>query len=249
MAPLGLLYVLRKRKYIEQMDSEIYLLAVASFIFVALNIVLPVLSTEYGIYRALLQSLFIMSFLIVVATAAVGDALFHFPSRLNAYMLMQPQKKEREGITFPLIVTILFFLYGTAFLPQLFGGNSPLLHLNNSGRYYDTYLIRSPGNSAVSWLANYVHNNPDAAVNGLHLEIDHSSVNQFISIANLSFTDGIFPGMVRKDAYVFVTKPTYAKGRSTIGYKGDQVVYSYPIQFLDDNKNLLYDNGAVRIYH
>ena len=242
LAPFGLLYVLFQRRHLVEMTSEMYLLAVGSFIFVAMNIVLPVLSTEYGIYRAILQSLFVIAFLIVVATAVFAKFI------MNIFVTKKSHEHNKEGVVIPLIIAMLFYFYGTAFLPQLFGENTPLLHLNNSGRYYDTYLIHLSGDTAGKWLKNFIQTNPDATANGLELELDHSSVNQFTAMGGLSFRDGIFPGLVRKDAYVFVTKPTYANGRSTIRYKGDQVVYSYPISFLDDNKDLLYDNSFARIY-
>jgi uncharacterized membrane protein len=248
MAPFGLLYVFYRRRALAYLNSEVYLLAASAFVFVAMNIILPVLSTEYGIYRALLQSLFIIGFLIVIATTAFGNAVANIPNRFHSYMMMQPTTEKKERIGFSLIIALLFFFYGSGLLPQLFGANPPLLHLNNSGRYYDTYLIRAPGNASVAWLTRYVRDLP-AASSSPRIAIDHSSINQFTAVGSgLELSDGIFPGLIEQNAYVYVSEPTFARGRSTLRFGGDQVVYSYPISFLDENKNLLYDNGSTRVY-
>ncbi len=249
LAPFGLLYVFFRRRYIEHINSEIFLLSVASFLFIAMNIVLPVLSNEYGILRALQQSLFIISFLIVVATVSLGNGMKRIPARVRAYLMMQPEKEQKENIMFPLAIAILFFAYGTAFLLQLFGGNNALLHLNNGGRYYDTYHIRSAGTAGANWISNEVRNNIATKKDELmFVQIDHSSLKEFTFIRNLDISDGIFPGIIHQYGYVFVEESTFRKAVTSVLYGGDLVRYTYPTKFLEDNKNLIYDNGVVRIY-
>lgn len=247
LVPLGLFGVLVWRRYLEHLNGEIYLLAFASFAFVGMNMVLPVLSTEYGIYRALFQSLFVIALMIVIATVILGESLSNMFGRVSARFAGRPHVAGNSNILFPLVLAMLFFLYSTAFIPQVFGRNTPLLHLNNQGRYYDTYLIRDSGISGVNWLADTVKAEQKEGSELTHINIDHSSVNQFVR-TGLPFSDGIFPGVVEKDAYVFATHAAFVKGRSTLLIDGDQVVYSYPIEFLDENKNLIYSNGSVRIY-
>jgi hypothetical protein len=158
-------------------------------------------------------------------------------------------KSADTRVVFPLLIALAFFVYGTGLLPQIFGGNTPLLHLNNSGRYYDTYLVKAQGTTAVRWVANIAKNEEERTGVASRVEIDHSSVNQFTAInSGVAYTDGIFPGVIRKDSYVYVTSPTFEKKRSTLIYGGDQVLFSYPIEFLDTHKDLLYDNRSVRIY-
>ena len=249
LAPLGLMYAFFRRRYIEHINSEIFLLAAASFLFVAMNIVLPVLSNEYGILRALQQSLFIISFLIVVATVVLGNSIKRLPERIKAYWMMRPEKEQKENVLFPLTIAILFFAYGTAFLLQIFGGNNPLLHLNNGGRYYDTYEIRSAGLTGANWLSSEVRNNTATKKDKLmFVQVDHSSIKEFTLIRNLDISDGIFPGIIHRYGYVFVEESTFRKAVTSVLYGGDLVRYTYPVKFLDENKDVIYDNGVVRIY-
>ncbi len=229
LAPLGLLCVLWRRESVRRINLEYLLLVIFSFVFIAMNIILPVLSTEYGILRALLQSLFIIGPLIVIATVLLGDALATI-STTHSW----------RSSTIPLIIALLFFAYSTGFVSQLFGDNAPLLHLNNSGRYYDSYLVQGAGIAAERWL---LAQNRGAST----IAVDHNFAQQF-ALTDVSFADGIFPGLVRRDAFVFVTQPTYTDGRASLLYNGDQVVYSYPTQFLDATKDRIYDNGFAHIY-
>jgi hypothetical protein len=109
--------------------------------------------------------------------------------------------------------------------------------------------VKAQGTTAVRWVANIAKNEEERTGVASRVEIDHSSVNQFTAInSGVAYTDGIFPGVIRKDSYVYVTSPTFEKKRSTLIYGGDQVLFSYPIEFLDTHKDLLYDNRSVRIY-
>jgi hypothetical protein len=58
----------------------------------------------------------------------------------------------------------------------------------------------------------------------------------------------IFPGSIRKDSYVFVGPSILERGVAVVSYKGSLIKYSYPLEFLDANKNVVFDNGYVRIY-
>lgn len=247
LAPLGLLYVLFRRKYLNNINGEIFLLAVSSFVFVAMNIILPVLSNEYGILRALQQSLFIIGFLIVIATVVVGNMLTHLPLRVQSYLMMMPSKEEKEGLVFPLIFATAFFLYATAFPVQIFGGNTPQLHLNNTGSYYDLYYITEPKLSAVRWLIVDIHSHISSPAVS-YVQADSIFEKSLIQVDGVFYSGGIFPAVIRKDAFVVIAQSTFKQGRSSIRYGGDQVFYNYPVEFLDENKDRIYDNPEVRIY-
>jgi len=218
LAPIGLLFVLLRRR---KVDGEWFLLSIALLMFIALNIVLPVLSTEYGVFRALQQSLFIVAPLMVIGLVE----LFSF---------------TRADVV-ACVVGIFFFLYASAFLPQLFGGNAPQLHLNNSGFYYEKYYVSGPEVAAAAWLAQ------QNVAPGTEVEADRFAQNRLD--AQLVRSDGdIFPGLIKKNAYVYLDRENVALDESSVMYAGALLTYYYPAGFLDAQKDLLYTNGGAKIY-
>jgi hypothetical protein len=54
--------------------------------------------------------------------------------------------------------------------------------------------------------------------------------------------------VIQQAGYVFLNATTANEHRATIIYNADAVTYTYPIQFLQDNKNLIYNNGGSEVY-
>ena len=244
LVPLGLLYLLFRNTLVKNINEEIYLIAFFVLVFIFLIIIAPVLSTEYGILRAMQQSMFIISLFIVLGSFWVSDGF----QKIKQYFFLRSGKTENnKTYLLPLVLAILFFLYSTGAILQLFGKNSALLHLNNAGRYYDNYLIKDTEIVGVEWI-NKVAKQADTSGVKIQIQTDRFSKVRLTSLRSLDATNEIFPGAVRKEAYVFLGEATVKKERATLVFGGDQITYSYPIQFLDDNKNLVYDNGGAKIY-
>ncbi len=254
LAPLGIVYILLRKSSSKCVDIEFYLLALYSLFFIFLNIVIPVLSTEYGIFRALQQSMFVLALPMVLGgiwmDALIGKVklfLFRYCPKIAEMRLRNLLNAQNSA--FSITLALLFFLYSTTFLPQVFGQTPAILFLNNAGRYYDNYLIKAAEVFAVDWLDRVISSDSDSThgVN-LYIQTDRYSRKKFASITTLDAYNDIFPGVVRKDAYVFLGQATAKKGRATFVYNSDQVTYVYPMQFLDDNKNLIYSNGSAKVY-
>ncbi len=251
LAPLGILYILFRKFFFKHLDVEFYLLALYCLLFIFLIMIIPILSTEYGIYRAMQQSMFILGLLMICGTLLLGSWVVKFKQLLYRYYLrirkMQIQKSfiPQYG-AFPIILALLFFLYSTSFIQQIFGSNPAELYLSNTGNYYDNYLIKEQEVYAAYWLGNITK----GEISGLKIQIqtDKYSQRKLASLLDINAYNDIFPGVIRKDAYVYLGQATTEKQRATLVYGGDQITYTYPIQFLDDNKNLIYNNGNARIY-
>jgi uncharacterized membrane protein len=234
IAPLGIIYLIFRKSIIRYMDTEYYLLAWYCLFFIALNIFLPILSTEYGVFRALQQSMFIVGPFVVIGSAVIGISVAKF---IRVSMLKT---------NMPLILAIMFLLYSTALMPQLFGGNISQLHLNNSGRYYDDFLTLKSELYGGNWITSTIRNlhvkfQPD-------VQADKFSQNKIMSVSNLGFYGTIFPALVRKDSYIFLGSSNVTKKESDVVYNSDAIMYRYPIDFLNNNKNLIYNNGGSKIY-
>ena len=251
LAPLGIFYILFRKLFFKKLDVEFYLIALYCLFFIFLIIVIPVLSTEYGIFRAMQQSMFVLAFFMIFGSLLIGSWISKVRQLLYRYYLrMQKVQIQKTSIPqygfFPIILALLFFLYSTSFLPQLFGNSTAVLYLSNAGRYYDNYLIKESEIFAVDWLGAIAKGD----VSGLKIQVqtDRYSKARLASLGSLDAYNDIFPGVVRKYSYVFLGQATTKNKRATLVYGGDQITYTYPIQFLDDNKNLIYNNGSSRIY-
>lgn len=253
LAPLGILYLLIKSRVARTVDDEFFLLSIFSLIFIFLNIVIPVLSTEYGIFRALQQSMYVLALPMVLGSLWIGELFSKVAhtviSRLHLRFFTRCENQpiqEKEGSSFAVALALVFFLYSTSFIMQLFGGTPAMLYLNNSGRYYDNLLIKEPEFSAVDWLGGATQND----VNGVKIKIqtDLYSRKRLATMSSLEAYNEIYPGAVRIDSYVFLSQATVLKQRATLVYGGDQITYTYPVRFLDVNKDLIYNNGTAEVY-
>lgn len=240
LAPLGMFYLLIWSEIIPFVDDELYLIAFYCLVFIAMNIILPVISTDYGIFRALQQSMFVIAPIMVIGVMMVGAWILRFAKPIQKYVTV-----EGLAITFAGAV----FFYSTHFLPYLFGNTPAALHLSNTGTYYDEYLIQSTEVTGVEWLTNIAATAANSA-NGIRLAVqtDRYSNNTFASLTSLNAYNDIYPGVIRQEGYVFLGPATVTKDRATVIYNADQVTYQYPTQFLANNKDLIYNNGGAEVY-
>lgn len=252
IVPVGMLYVLLKKSSVKKLDSEFYLIASYCLVFIFLIIVIPVLSTEYGILRAMQQSMFVLALPMIFGSFWIWNGVLKAKLWLgNSYRKTRGLPAQSFSVNrksaFPIIFPLIFFLYSASFIPQIFGGGTAALHLNNSGRYYDNYLIKPREIAAGEWLLSV---GEKGNINGMRLKIQtgKNPESEFYSLSSLGANNDIFPGVVRKDAYVYLGQATVQKQRTTFTYEGDQITYTYPVSFLDENKNLIYNNGSARIY-
>ncbi len=237
LIPIGMIFFVFNNSIIKKIDIEIYLLSLFCLVFILANIVLPVLSTEYGIFRALQQSLFLIAPIVAVGSIVVGS------------VLMKIFRAKKDGQIFALILFILYFLYSSSFLRELIGGSTYVLHLNNKGIYYENYLIQTNEIYGTEWLSKATKNTT-ASLSGrtISIQTDKNSKEKLASLVSLGSENNIYPGLIRKNSYVFLGPTNSIKQKAVALYNADQISYSYPIKFLDDNKNLIYNNGGSRVY-
>ncbi len=226
----GFIYVLARPSYGRLLDNDFISLSIGSMVFVALQVVLPVLSVQYGLLRAFQQSLMLLGVFTVLGSLALFAWL---PTRLLKLGL-------------PVLLAILFFLSSTGVITQALGGYSAQLNLNNSGTYYDIYYTHAQEIAGVDWLdrtAHASHTKPAPEV-----QADQYMFNKLMNYSDIDATNNIFPSLIRQGTYVILGYSNVTKRQSTVAYNGDLITYSYPTALLDQQKNLLYSNGATEIY-
>ncbi|MEK7155999.1 MAG: DUF2206 domain-containing protein [Patescibacteria group bacterium] len=219
-----------RRHLIRALDSEYVLFALGSLAMLVAIIVLPVLSAEYGLLRAFQQSLLFLGIFI-----ALG----------NVTLLTKAGTKT--AVSSAAALAVLFFLSSTGVMTQMLGGYEAQLHLNNDGTYYDLYYMRRGDIVGTEWLLTEMQKR---SIYGYQSGLA-TDVVPFIS---RGLSDGvevfknIYPPLIRTRSYVLVDSSTLVSGRASVIYQSDVLGYTYPVNFLDENKNLIYSNGDVAIY-
>ncbi len=245
---VGLAYVVFRRKLVGSMDSEYYTLAIFSGVFVGMNIVLPVLSVEYGVFRSLLQALFVLSPFIVIGLFFTGSFAKYFYLVIKRYIL-HGSEMITPSFSFdnrvPIFFSVIFFLYSTSFMAQAMGNNYPRIHLNNVGDDYDHFLITKDEEDAILWLKERTKENIG---NFPLIQADRYGQKKLQSVIRTDVSGSIYPGIIMKDSYVFLTSANTLERKAVVSYDGSIITYTYPIEFLENNKNLVYQNDTVRIY-
>jgi uncharacterized membrane protein/glycosyltransferase involved in cell wall biosynthesis len=224
----GFIFVLFRRTYNRLLDSDFMALAVGSVIFVGLQVVLPILSVQYGLLRAFQQSLMLLGLFTVLGSIAIFAWL--------------PSRKLRIAATS--LLAVLFLLSSTGVLTQAIGGYYAQLNLSNSGTYYDNYYTQPQEIAAIGWLNNLAKQSS----NSLQLQMDDSTYSRLNTYTKLVPSGDIYPSLISRQSYVFLGYANVKEQQSTVVYNGDLITYAYPVQFLDQQKNLIYSNGGAEIY-
>ena len=231
----GFLCLFLSDKFVKKLiDDEFLLIAVGSMLLILSQIVLPVLSVEYGLLRAFQQSLIFLSIFVVIGSTALV-AMFG----------------KRIQLVFAGSLAIIFFLSSTGVITQILGGYPPQLHLNNEGLYYDTYYLHGTEIAGIEWLQNNLPHDMGADYQS-ETQTDRYAFLNTQSISNgintISTLNDIYPALIRKDSYVYLGFTNTNKYQSILSYDGNLITYKYPVQFLDEKKSIIYSNVGVKIY-
>jgi uncharacterized membrane protein len=205
-----------------------YFLGLGSVVMVGAVTVLPGLSVSYGLLRAFQQSLILVAPILVLGSFALFKPLGRVWSARAATVLA------------------LGFLVSTiGVMPQILGGYPAQLSLNNSGVYYNDYYLHPQEAEAVNWLGTQ----PETLPAGVQAE-NYTDMYYFKGqhATGAEYVTDIFPTLVRKSTWVLLGYSTVRTGIATAPVDGDLVPYRYPTGLLNQNKNLVYNDGGTVIY-
>lgn len=221
LSPILLIFKYLKK---ENLDNEYIIFTIFGLIFVALIIISPSLSADYNLSRIYLQVLMI---------AAIGGVLF-------LYDLMFKLSVKIKLISITLLFVFMFILYSG--LTAQFLGGVPYLQLNNLGSDYDKFYVHQQEVNAALWMSkNYDHRD--------FIFTDNISNLRLFSFANITTAIPILlPSAMYENSYVYVRYANIKRLRTDAYLNGNAIIYSFPVNFLNTNKNLIYNNGGSEIY-
>lgn len=198
----------------------------------ALVVLVPNLSVDYGVLRAFQQTL-----LVIAPVMAMG-----------MWVALRPVFRWRPRVAAALVgvVPVLLLLVLAGVLPAVLGGQQQRMALANAGTYYDRFFASDSEMAAMGWLGSVDHADQNN-------ERIIASRNVNVRLLGLSgnrapVADRLFPTLLSKDAYVFVDAEILDQGVSTVFYTGDLLTYTYPLEVLDRRLDLLYSSPQARVY-
>ena len=215
---IGLLFIKKKKTN----DIQYIILCVSGIFLLALVIVLPSISIEYGLLRLFQQLLFLLSLPIVMATSIL--------------FIFLKGSKRIYAIT---LFAVILFLTLTGFISYITGGYYPQMTLDNKGLYYDAYYTHKEDVYSALWLEK--NRKIDAPI-----QSDLSGSAKLLTYGNIFALKEIFPPTIRKKSYVYLTISNLKN--SIVSIEANTLIFNSPIDFLSQNKNLIYNNGSNRIY-
>jgi len=222
-------YIRKNVNYLSNIDREsginIVLMSICTLPLIFMIIFFPSIAIQYNTTRLYVQSLILLSNFTIIGCT---------------YLLLKfGMKKLSYTITSALIV--LFFMYSNGFVYQIIGG-TPVLLLNNFGAEYDQFYITQPEINSAKWLENNGDNNRI-------LYADQVACLRLTSFGHTMKCDyNILPSTIDKSSYVYLSNTNLQEGKVYKNYGTDFLTYTTPIEFLNNNKNLIYNSKGSEIF-
>jgi uncharacterized membrane protein len=69
-----------------------------------------------------------------------------------------------------------------------------------------------------------------------------------IAYSNIAPVVGLYPETIQRDSYVYLDYNNVTTQTVIQDVGGDLLYYHFPLEFLNSNKNLIYNNGGSEIF-
>ncbi len=206
--------------------AEYISMCLACTLLLAAIVILPFVSQAYNFDRMYLQSMMIMSSLIIIGSYVLFRKLFRVPDIPVVIM---------QGL---FIVSIFAFTFGLIW--QLTGGKT-VLWLNNFGLYYDLTYTHKEEAASAKWLADrYDYKLVYTFATGRNILWAYAKINNTVP--------DVLPSTLDRNSWIYLTYANTVKGINYFYYNGTHLGYVYPKAFIDSKKNKVYSNGGSEIY-
>ncbi|MCL5072419.1 MAG: DUF2206 domain-containing protein [Actinobacteria bacterium] len=214
-------FQLKKRR----IDIEYIFLCFIGLFGIVAMMILPALTVEYSLERLYQQTLIFLSLLAVLG----GFLIFKFI-------------KENIRISLMVIIFLFYYLFFSGIIPQIAGGTDASLQLNNYGVSYDGHYAHKTEVLSSNWLMN----NWDKK--SLIYADKHASWRLLAFGKFITVNDDVLPSTIDRNSYVYLRYSNVVKNLNYKKYEGQTLSFNFPIEFLDQNKNLIYNNGGSKIF-
>jgi len=222
---LGVFYLFIKRK---KFNYNFIIFNIACFSILVILLILPFISIQYDVVRPYQQILILSS----------GSAI------LGASIIFKKVPKIPHEI-FVAIFLIFYFLALSGIFHQIVGGSDISMRLNYKGYEYSSYYVSKPETDSAGWMYKSIPQNK--MVNS-----DTNAITRiFISFSPLIYSNlirDIHPFLINKNNYVYSSSYSKIEGNYFKNLRGNTVSLNFPTEFLNGNKNKIYNNGGSEIF-
>jgi len=227
LAVLGVLYTTIRwlRKSTRSLDTDLICLNFAGVVLLALMVILPVLSVNYGILRAFQQALIFLLLPIVLLLARFVR-----------------NKKAIVRTRLVIVSAPLLFLLFTGFFAQVLGGSSPTFNLNNQGLYYGLYYTDATDQQSFTWMKQNLRKGEDVHAANFNRAAMYDPEYPFNQ-------PGILPTQVGPDSYVYLDHAQLVSHKLYIYYQSSPLIMTFPMEYYEQTKDRIYSTPSTGVYH
>jgi uncharacterized membrane protein len=215
-----------RKNLLHDVPVEYLALSIAGLIVIVGQTILPSSAVDYGLLRLFQQNLTFLVLPIILGLICVASFI---------------TKNHKAQLAICASVLLFFFLILSGFLTQFTGGARAPLSLDNYGLYYDSYYVHAQEVASIQWLAA----NGDPS---LPIQAAHFSDIKMLAYGHIGAYIELVPETTKRDAYVYLNYDNVKTSDIIEIVNGDVVYYHFPMNFLNDNKDLIYSNGGSAIY-
>lgn len=224
---IGVFYLLFFQLKKQKISAEYIIMSLGCLFLLGIIVFVTYVSVAYNVERLFRQSLVLLSLPAVLGILVV----FKFLKNKNTIFLLMS------------IICIWFFLSSSGFISQLVGGD-PQMNLNNFGEGYDRFYTHEPEVKSLEWLSKYYNQK-----NEIYLDRYATlKAYYFFKINEKNILEDILPSTIDKNAYVYSSYTNKINKTTRVNYKYNFLEYNFPTEFLDGNKNKIYNNGGSEIF-
>lgn len=206
--------------------SEFIALGLAGIPLILAIILLPIFQVNYNISR-----LFMQAYVVLALTSVAGGMVF-----------LRCRIRNKAAIFGSTALFCLLFLFSTGGAEKVLGGDQRITLATDQE-------LTDPC---------YIYDSEVAAARHLERTYDGKSLVYADTLASLrlhSFTTinenlryHVFPSAITQDGYVYLDKANTAYGVAYTSQGSGIISYEEPSAFLENNKDLIYNNGSAKIY-
>jgi len=224
---VGVLWLLFAKYKKETSSIEYIIMTLFGLLLLGAITILPLTPIFYDSERAYQQMLVIIS----LPTVLGGLLIFNFV-------------KKNYRLLFVLMIFILYYTFHSGLIPYNMAGAEVSLQLHNFGNRYDELYVHKTEIKSSEWLFNKCTNNEF-----IYADVNASYKLWFSSKIDISKTiRDVFPPVIDKKAYVYSSYTNTIEKRGFVSTKGSMIGYNFPSDFLNQNKNKIYNNGSSEIF-
>jgi uncharacterized membrane protein len=224
---IGSFYLLFFQLKKQKIHEEYIIMSLGCILLIVVMIFVPFISIAYNFERLFQQTLVLLSLPAIFGILVV----FKFLKNKNIIFLLIA------------IISIWLFLSNSGFNSNVIGGATQM-NLNNFGEEYDRFYTHDSEVKSLEWLSKYYDQKDKIYIDRYAM----LKAYYFPRIEEKNVLRDILPSTIDKNAYVYSSYVNTIDKRTFIEYESRVMSYNFPAEFLNNNKNKIYNNGGSEIF-